>query len=49
MAVTREQQEQLTQVGPGTLMGNLFRRYWLPALYAWDGLFRPLDTDPVTV
>src|SRR5215470_16465461 len=22
----------VTQVGPGTPMGNLFRRYWLPAL-----------------
>ena len=22
----------LTRVGPGTLMGNLFRRFWLPAL-----------------
>src|SRR6188508_2333936 len=24
--------EILTRVGPGTLMGNLLRRYWLPAL-----------------
>jgi phthalate 4,5-dioxygenase oxygenase subunit len=24
----------VTQVGPGTPMGNLFRRYWLPALLA---------------
>jgi phthalate 4,5-dioxygenase oxygenase subunit len=26
--------ERLTRVGPGTPMGNLFRRYWLPALMA---------------
>ncbi|RZS86605.1 Rieske 2Fe-2S domain-containing protein [Pigmentiphaga kullae] len=24
--------EELTRVGPGTLMGDLFRRFWLPAL-----------------
>ena len=24
--------ETLTQVGPGTKMGNLMRRYWVPAL-----------------
>ena len=24
--------ERLTRVGPGTPMGSLFRRYWLPAL-----------------
>ena len=27
---TREQNERLTQVGPGTAMGNLLRRYWQP-------------------
>ena len=31
----RQQQNQLiTQTGPGTPMGNLFRCYWLPALLA---------------
>src|SRR5215510_962311 len=29
---TREQNDFLTQTGPGTAMGNLFRRYWIPAL-----------------
>ena len=29
---TREQNDFLTQTGPGTPMGNLFRRYWIPAL-----------------
>jgi 5,5'-dehydrodivanillate O-demethylase oxygenase subunit len=28
--LTKEQNEQLTRVGPGTPMGELFRRYWLP-------------------
>lgn len=28
MATTREENERLTQVGPGTPMGNLLRRYW---------------------
>ena len=23
--------ERLTKVGPGTLMGNLLRHYWMPA------------------
>ena len=26
--------ERLTRIGPGTPMGELFRRYWLPALLA---------------
>ena len=29
-----EVNELLTQTGPGTPMGDLFRRYWLPALLA---------------
>lgn len=32
----REDNELLTRVGPGTPMGDLFRRYWLPALTADD-------------
>jgi len=28
--LTREQQETLTRVGPGTPMGDLLRRYWFP-------------------
>ena len=34
MAVSREDNTLLTQTGPGTPMGDLFRRYWLPALRA---------------
>src|SRR5438105_9379653 len=30
--LSEEENEVLCQVGPGTLMGNLLRRYWLPAL-----------------
>ncbi|MDB5777450.1 MAG: cbaA [Herbaspirillum sp.] len=30
--ITRERNELLTQTGPGTPMGDLFRRYWIPAL-----------------
>jgi nitrite reductase/ring-hydroxylating ferredoxin subunit len=29
--LTREQNETLTRVGPGTPMGEVLRRYWLPA------------------
>ncbi len=29
---TREQNDFLTQTGPGTPMGKLLRRYWIPAL-----------------
>ena len=29
-----EQNALVTQTGPGTPMGDLFRRYWLPALLA---------------
>ena len=30
--LSAEDNKLITQVGPGTLMGNLLRRYWLPAL-----------------
>jgi phthalate 4,5-dioxygenase len=32
--LTAEENELLTRVGPGTRMGNLLRRYWVPALVA---------------
>jgi phenylpropionate dioxygenase-like ring-hydroxylating dioxygenase large terminal subunit len=44
---TREQNEFLTQTGRGTPMGELFRRYWLPALLA-EELPEP-DCPPVRV
>ena len=43
----KEQNEKLTQTGPGSLMGDLFRRYWIPALHAWE-LPEP-DCAPVRV
>ena len=32
----REQNELLTLTGSGTPMGEVFRRYWIPALLAED-------------
>nr|MBC8279359.1 Rieske (2Fe-2S) protein [Chloroflexota bacterium] len=28
--LTQEQNDRLTRVGPGTPMGELMRRYWIP-------------------
>ena len=44
---TAEQNMQLTQTGPGTPMGAVFRRYWLPALLVRE-LPEP-DCPPVRV
>ena len=41
----KEQNDLVTQTGPGTAMGNLFRRYWMPALLSQQ-LPGP-DCDPV--
>ena len=41
----KELNDLVTQTGPGTPMGNLFRRYWLPALLS-EQLPGP-DCDPV--
>jgi phenylpropionate dioxygenase-like ring-hydroxylating dioxygenase large terminal subunit len=45
--LTKEDNERLTRVGPGTPAGALFRRYWLPALLASE-LPEP-DCAPVRV
>jgi phthalate 4,5-dioxygenase oxygenase subunit len=45
--ITWEQNELLTQTGPGTLMGDLFRRYWMPVLMS-EELQEP-DCPPVRV
>ncbi len=42
-----EHNELLTRTGPGTPMGELFRRYWLPVLLSWE-LPAP-DSPPVRV
>ncbi len=34
MALTKEQNEHLTRTDRGTLLGDLFRRYWIPAILA---------------
>jgi hypothetical protein len=34
--LTQEENELLTRVGPGTLMGNLLRRYWTPACLSME-------------
>lgn len=44
--LTREENEYMCRVGPGTPMGNLLRRYWIPALPSSE-LPEP-DSDPVT-
>src|SRR3954468_17222091 len=45
--LTKEQSDQLVRTGPGTLMGDLFRRYRIPALHAWEIAER--DGPPVRV
>ena len=47
MALTKEQNEQLTRTGPGTLLGDLFRRYWIPAILAEE--IAKKDGPPVRV
>ena len=34
--LTVEQNEELTQIGPGTPMGELLRRYWYPIAFEQD-------------
>jgi nitrite reductase/ring-hydroxylating ferredoxin subunit len=45
--LSREQNEQLTRTGAGTLMGDLFRRYWIPALHVSE--VEEADCPPVRV
>jgi phthalate 4,5-dioxygenase len=45
--LNREQNEQLVRTDAGTLMGDLFRRYWIPALHSWE-IAEP-DSPPVRV
>ena len=32
--LTKQENDTMCRVGPGTPMGNLFRSYWIPALHA---------------
>ena len=45
--MSREQNDQLSRIGPGTLMGKLLRRYWAPFLLASE-IPEP-DCPPVRV
>ncbi len=43
--LSREENEYLTRAGPGTPMGELFRRFWLPAATVED--LPEADCDPI--
>jgi phthalate 4,5-dioxygenase len=43
--LSREENELLTRTGPGTPMGNLYRRFWLPALLPDE--LPTNDSDPI--
>jgi phthalate 4,5-dioxygenase len=45
--LSKEDNEAIARVGPGTLMGNLMREYWMPAMLSSE-LPAP-DSDPVRV
>ena len=45
--LSQEDNEALCRIGPGTVMGNLFRQYWLPALKS-DELPAP-DCPPLRI
>jgi phthalate 4,5-dioxygenase len=45
--LTREENDALCRVGPGTLMGNLMREYWVPALLSSE--VPAPDSDPLRV
>ena len=45
--LSREQNDLLTGIGPGTPMGDTLRRYWIPALLSFE-IPEP-DCPPVRV
>jgi len=45
--LSRADNERLTRVGPGTSMGELMRRYWIPAAFSHQ-IARP-DSPPIRV
>src|SRR5665213_789189 len=47
LVLTQEDNETICRVGPGTLVGNLMREYWVPAMLSSE-LPNP-DCDPVRV
>jgi phenylpropionate dioxygenase-like ring-hydroxylating dioxygenase large terminal subunit len=46
MPLTQEETETLCRVGPGTIMGDMMRQYWLPFLHTWE--LKP-DDPPLRV
>ena len=40
VVLTREDNELISRVGPGTFMGDLMRQYWIPAVMS-SGLPAP--------
>ena len=47
--LTKEQNDRFTQVGPGTPMGELMRRYWQPIAAAAELDDSPFRTKEVTI
>src|ERR1044071_5723317 len=45
--LSRQDNEYLCRTGQGTPMGDLMRRYWIPALFSWE-LPQP-DSDPLRI
>ena len=45
--LTREENELLCRVGPGTPMGDLMRQYWLPVMLCPE--LPKADGDPMRV
>src|ERR1700681_3784696 len=45
--LTKQDNELVTRVGPGTPMGNLMRQYWVPAMLSSE--LPVTDCDPVRV
>jgi phenylpropionate dioxygenase-like ring-hydroxylating dioxygenase large terminal subunit len=45
--LTREENEALCRIGPGTLMGGLMREYWVPAMLSSE--VPTPDSDPLRV
>ena len=35
--LSRESNELICRIGPGTAMGKAFRRFWIPALLSEEG------------
>jgi phthalate 4,5-dioxygenase oxygenase subunit len=45
--LSKEDNELITRVGPGTVMGNFVRQYWLPAVLSSE--LAAADSDPLRV